>query len=141
MFDGTSSLLHFPRRDVQAVLHGIEYAFMLPAPYPPFLAGGALRLEFAGRAGCRVIGLYPHPVLHRGMAIRKLPSGGAAILICRLDIDEIALVVSPLGLVIRGHGLRYPGRDACLNTLQDFRPFEIPPVSQDVELPSPHGVS
>ena len=53
MFDGAPSLLHLPWMPVQAVLHRIKDAFMLPSLDPPFLAGGALgfqrtlRLELA----------------------------------------------------------------------------------------------
>lgn len=47
MFNCAASLLHLPGRDVPPVLHGVEHAFMLPAPHTPFLASRALRFEFA----------------------------------------------------------------------------------------------
>ena len=47
MFDGAPSLFHFSRVPVQAILHGIQNAFMFPAPDAPFLAGGALCFQRA----------------------------------------------------------------------------------------------
>lgn len=60
VLDGTASLLHLSGRDIQPMLHGIEYAFVLPASDTPFLAGRALRLEFAALAIGRVVAMNQH---------------------------------------------------------------------------------
>ena len=47
MFDGTPSLFHLSRVPVQAILHRIQNAFMLPSPDPPFFARGALCFQLS----------------------------------------------------------------------------------------------
>ncbi len=55
MFNGTTALLHLPGRNIHPALHGVEHAFVLPAPNTPFLAGRTLRFEFTTLAGGRVV--------------------------------------------------------------------------------------
>ena len=60
MLNRAASLLHLPGGDIHPVLHGVEHAFMLPAPDTPFFAGRALRFEFAVLAVGRVVAVNQH---------------------------------------------------------------------------------
>jgi hypothetical protein len=80
---------------IQPLLHGFEYALMLPSRDPAFFACGALILDCTGLASVRPVAAHLLSVFLVGIVECELLAGGAAIdaVVCTENLSSGVVVV------------------------------------------------
>jgi hypothetical protein len=109
---GLPPQLHSRGIPIQAGLHLVEYLLVFPAADASVFAGCAFGSQGAARTGRRPVLVDRHPFLDAREAPDGVLTRWAAIRIALGDVNEVALVVTPVGTAGGGKILRYQRDDS-----------------------------
>jgi len=140
MLDGASADLHRIGIAVQPSLHGVQYAFVLPAPDPAEAGGRALGMHRAIATAVARVAVQDLSVVDAVGASAQDLACRAAVLVGLLVEDEVGLAEASLCLADGGHGLGDEGLYASRLGVEYLRALVVTPVSDQADALAPESL-